>query len=40
MAVIEMLCANAWVWYINAAYTSSSWPAAVTLCASLAVLMT
>ena len=28
-----------WVWYIHAAYTTSSWPAAVTLCASLAVLM-
>jgi len=28
------------VWYIHAACTKSSWPAAVTLCASLAVLMT
>jgi len=28
------------VWYIHAAYTTSSWPAAVTLCASLAVLIT
>jgi len=24
-----------WVWYIHAAYTTSSCPAAVTLCASL-----
>jgi len=29
-----------WVWYIHAAYTTSSWPAALTLCASLAILMT
>ena len=29
-----------WVWYIHAAYTTSSWPAALTLCASLVVPMT
>jgi len=29
-----------WVWYIHAAYTTFSWPAALTLRASLAVLMT
>ena len=28
------------VWYIHVAYTTSSWPAALTLCASLAVLIT
>ena len=28
------------MWYIHAAYTTSSWPAAFTLYASLAVLMT
>jgi len=36
----DIMLSSEWVWYIHAAYTTSSWPAAVTLCASLAVLMT
>ena len=34
------MLSSKWVWYIHAAYTTSSWPVAFTLCASLVVLIT
>jgi len=36
----DIMLSSEWVWYIHAAYTTSSWPVALTLCASLAVLIT
>jgi len=37
--VWKVLCSE-WVWYIHAACTTSIWSDALTLCASLVVLIT